>query len=298
MSRFSPQRHRQSAHRRTLRLRVSRAVPIALRYTLLTLVTVGLLAPSIWMVFSSFKHPNELFERPPRLFPRTLRWHNYVEALTGQIPFARMFLNSVVVAVLSVVGTLLSCSLVAYGFARLRFPGRETLFFLLLASMMVPFVVRIVPLFLLFKQLGWVDTFYPLVVPSFLGTPFFIFVMRQFFRTIPDDLTDAARIDGASHIGIWARLLMPLSGPSLAAIAVLAFQTSWNDYLAPVIFLNSADKMTAMVGLGTIMAMAGEERPWHTLMAMTTLITIPMVIVFFAFQRAFVQGMTLSGLKG
>jgi ABC-type glycerol-3-phosphate transport system permease component len=262
------------------------------------LATAILLMPSIWMLASSFKDPNEIFEVPPHLLPRELRWRNYTEALTGDTPFGRMFLNSLVISSLNVVGSLVSCSLVAYGFARLRFPGRETLFFMLLASMMVPFVVRLVPLFLIFKRLNWIDTIYPLVVPAFLGTPFFIFIMRQFFRTVPDDLTDAARIDGAGHLTIWARLMLPISGPVLAAMSVLAFQTSWNDYLAPAIFLNTSEKMTAMVGLGTILAMPGEERPWHTLMAMTVLVTAPMVIVFFAFQRAFVQGMTLSGLKG
>jgi len=274
------------------------AAPIVARYLLLLIVTIVLLFPSIWMLSSSFKDVNEIFEVPPRLFPSRLRWENYTGALTGMIPFGRMFINSVVVSSLSVVGNLLSCSLVAYGFARLRFPGRQVLFYMLLASMMVPFVVRLVPLFLIYKRLGWIDTFYPLVVPAFLGTPFFIFIMRQFFRTVPVDLTDAARIDGASHIGIWARVMLPVSGPVLAAIAVLAFQTSWNDYLGPAIFLSTTERMTAMVGLGTILSMPGEERPWHTLMAMTMLVTAPMVIVFFAFQRAFVQGMTLSGLKG
>ena len=287
-----------ATYQRPLSVTLRRATPAAARYILLAIVTLILLFPTIWMLTSSFKDVNEIRTTPPRLIPRTLRWQNYVNALTGQIPFGRMFLNSAIVSSLSVIGTLLSCSLVAYGFARLRFPGRQTLFYLLLASMMVPFVVRLVPLFLIYKRLGWIDTFYPLVVPTFLGTPFYIFVMRQFFRTVPNDLTDAARIDGASHLMIWARLMLPISGPVLAAISVLSFQTSWNDYLGPAIFLNTTAKMTAMVGLGGILAMPGEERPWHTLMAMTMLVTLPMVAVFFAFQRAFVQGMTLSGLKG
>jgi ABC-type glycerol-3-phosphate transport system permease component len=265
---------------------------------LLLTVSLLLLFPSIWMFASSFKDVREIFAVPPRFLPSRLRWENYTDALTSQIPFGRMFVNSAVISSLNVVGSLVSCSFVAYGFARLRFPGRQVLFYMLLASMMVPFVVRLVPLFLIFKQLGWINTIYPLVVPAFLGTPFFVFIMRQFFMSVPEDLTDAARIDGANHLMIWTRLMLPISGPVLAAVAVLAFQTSWNDYLGPAIFLRSTEKMTAMVGLGTILAMPGEEQPWHTLMAMTVTVTIPVVLVFFAFQRAFVQGMTLSGLKG
>jgi len=285
-------------YHRPLAVNVRKGLPIAFRYLLLLAVAALLLFPSIWMLASSFKDVNEIFEIPPKLFPRQLRWDNYTNALTGQIPFGRMFVNSAVVSSLNVVGSLLTCSLVAYGFARLDFPGKQVLFYMLLASMMVPFVVRLVPLFLIYKQLGWINTIYPLVVPAFLGTPFFVFIMRQFFRSVPDDLTDAARIDGANHLMIWARLMLPISGPVLAAVAVLAFQTSWNDYLGPAIFLRSTEKMTAMVGLGTILAMPGEERPWHTLMAMTVLVTLPVVLVFFTFQKAFVQGMTLSGLKG
>lgn len=275
-----------------------RAVQALLLYLLLIAVSLVLLFPFIWMLSSSLKTRTEVFAVPPSLFPKQPQWQNFTSWIDGRVPFEMMFLNSVIVSVLNIVGSILSCSLAAYGFARLRFPGREALFSVLLASMMVPFVVRLVPLFLIFRRLGWINTLYPLIVPAFLGTPFFIFIMRQFFRTIPTELSDAARIDGCSELGIWARLMLPLSRPVMGAVSILAFQTAWNDYLAPAVFLNDMRKMTIMVGLGSFLTMPAEMRDWHTVMAMTVLVSLPAVVVFFIFQRAFVQGMTLSGMKG
>jgi multiple sugar transport system permease protein len=275
-----------------------RCLEVAWRYLLLGIATVILIFPFVWMLSSAVKSPEELFARPPILIPARIHWENFPRSLEGPVPFGVMFVNSTVVSLLNIVGSIISCSLAAYGFARLRFPGRDTLFALLLASMMVPFVVRLVPLFLIFERLGWINTLYPLIVPAFLGTPFFIFVMRQFFRTVPGELADAARIDGCSEMGIWARLMLPLSKPALGAVAILSFQQAWSDYLAPVVFLNDTRKMTVMVGLGTMLTMPGEGWLWETIMAVTVLVTLPMVVIFFAFQRAFVQGMTLSGMKG
>lgn len=281
-----------------LRTYLVRAGKALLLYLLLAATSLVLLFPFLWMLSSAFKTRTEVFAVPPILITRHPQWQNFYSWISGQVPYGWMFANSVIVSLLNILGSLISCSLAAYGFARLRFPGRELLFGLLLASMMVPFVVRLVPLFLIFRRLGWINTLYPLIVPAFLGTPFFIFVMRQFFRTIPAELSDAARIDGCSELGIWARLMLPLSKPVMGAVSILAFQTAWNDYLAPAVFLNDMRRMTIMVGLSTFLTMPGEMRDWHIVMAMTVLVSLPTVVVFFFFQRAFVQGMTLSGMKG
>jgi ABC-type glycerol-3-phosphate transport system permease component len=195
-----------------------------------------------------------------------------------------------------VIGEVLSCSFVAYGFARLRFPGRDALFAVVLSTMMVPFVVRLVPLFLLFRDWGWINTFYPLIVPYFFaGTPFFIFLLRQFYRSIPEDLADAARVDGASEFGIWLRIMVPLSQPALAAVAIFAFQNVWNDFMAPLVFLRDNSVKTVMLGIYSLVGIVPE---WPPVMAAVVVVTIPMIIIFFFFQNFFVEGVTVTGMKG
>jgi ABC-type glycerol-3-phosphate transport system permease component len=184
---------------------------------------------------------------------------------------------------------------VAYGFARYRFPGRDFLFMVLLSTMMVPFIVRLVPLFVLFKNLGWINTFLPLVVPSFFGTPLYIFLMRQFFLTIPGELLDAARIDGCSEIGIWWRIMLPLARPVMAAVAILSFQTTWNDFLGPLVFLQKNEVRTVIIGLNGLMGMFVE---WNLVMAAVVAVVLPMILVFFVFQRFFIKGIAVTGLKG
>lgn len=274
-----------------------RVTKMVLQYLALIIVSAVLLFPFVWMLSSAVKSHDELFASPPVLIPQRIHWENFAVALSDVMPFGRMFANSAVVSLLNIVGSVLSCSLAAYGFARLRFPGRDALFALLLASMMVPFVVRLVPLFLIFRRLGWINTLWPLIVPAFLGTPFFIFILRQFFRSVPAELADAARIDGCSEMGVWGRVMLPLSKPALGAVAILSFQQAWGDYLAPAVFLNDMRKMTVMVGLGALLSMPGEQFKWDSIMAVTVLATLPMLVIFFAFQGAFVQGMTLSGMK-
>jgi ABC-type glycerol-3-phosphate transport system permease component len=285
-----------SAPARSRRPRVT--VGKVVTYLLLALGAFVMLFPLFWMLSTSVKLLPETRAYPPIWWPSPAHWENYPEALAFQ-PFGRYFGNSLTIALSVVIGDLLSCSFVAYGFARLRFPGRDVLFVLLVSTMMVPFIVRLVPLFLLFQKLGWVNTYYPLIVPSFFGTPFFIFLMRQFFLTIPGDLAEAARIDGANEIRIWWSIFLPLSGPALAVVAIFAFQQSWNDFLAPLIFLNETSKFTAALGLAHMMSQSGASTEyWNLLMAAATMTVMPMVILFISAQRYFVRGVALSGIKG
>jgi multiple sugar transport system permease protein len=267
----------------------------ALGYLALAAVSIIMLFPLYLMVLISFRTADRAFVYPPDLWFTSVTFDNYPQALFKLLPFRLYVQNTVIIAVLVIIGDLLSCSLVAYGFARFRFPGRDTLFTVLLATLLMPFVVRLVPLFILFKQLGWINTFLPLVVPAYFGTPLFIFLMRQFFLTIPPELTDAARIDGAGELAIWWRIMLPLSKPVMAAVSIFSFQNTWNDFLGPLVFLQKAEVKTIILGLYGLMGMFVE---WQLVMAAVVAAVMPLVIVFFIFQRFFVQGITVSGLKG
>ncbi len=267
-------------------------------YTALVIGAVAAFFPLFWMVATSLKTLPDTRAYPPVWFPWPPEWGNYREMLEFQ-PFARYFFNTVLVATLVVIGSLLSCSFVAYGFARLRFPGRNFLFMLLVSTMMIPFIVRLVPLFLVFQELGWINTYLPLVVPAFFGTPFFIFLMRQYFLTIPGDLAEAARLDGANELRIWWSIYLPLSGPALAAVAIFAFQDAWNDFLAPLIFIQDTEKFTVTLGLVNMLSPSGASTEyWNLLMAAATMTVLPMVAVFILAQRFFVSGVSFSGMKG
>jgi len=266
-------------------------------YTLLILGAFMALFPLYWMLSTSLKLLPETRAYPPIFFPLP-HWENYPQALTFQ-PFARYFANSFLIAGAVVVADLVSCSFVAYGFARLRFPGRDFLFMVLISTMMIPFIVRLVPLFLLFQQLKWINTYLPLIVPALFGTPFFIFLLRQFFLSIPGELAEAARIDGANEFRIWWQIYLPLSGPALAVVAIFAFQQSWNDFLAPLIFINDTDKFTAALGLAHMLSQSGASTEyWNLLMAAATMTVLPVVVLFVTMQRYFVRGVALSGIKG
>lgn len=253
--------------------------------------------PLIWMVLTSLKTLPQINAVPLMWLPDPPQWHNYVDAFTEYLPFWLPVRNTLVVAVLVIVGTLLSSSMAAYSFARIEFPGRTILFSVMVATMMIPFMVRLIPLFITYRYLGWLDTLYPLWVPAFFGTPFFIFLMRQFFRTIPEELTDAARIDGCSEFGIWWRIMLPLSRPMLIVIAVFALQDTWNQFLEPLIFITSPENYTIMMAVWHVVS-APYQRPWHHLMAISTVVILPMVLVFFVSQKTLVQGITVTGLKG
>jgi len=268
----------------------------ALRHALLIGFGLLMLTPLLWMVSTSLKPDGLEFEYPPRLIPTTITFDNYERGLTI-LPFARYFVNSMVVTVLATAGNVLSASFVAFGFARLRFPERDLLFILLLATVMIPFQVTLIPTFILFKNLGWVNTFLPLTVPHFLGGGvFYIFLMRQYFMTIPYDLDEAARIDGANSFQIWWRILMPLSKPALGTVAVFSVLASWNDFLGPLIYMNKPDMRTMALGLQFFVGQYGTR--WNQLMAVSVVTTIPMVILFFFAQRFFMRGIALTGITG
>jgi ABC-type glycerol-3-phosphate transport system permease component len=262
--------------------------------------------PFAWMLSTALKPASQVFARPPVLIPNPPAWENFVNiffpdrlyeaAQYSVLDLPILLKNTVVIAVLSTIGSVLSASFVAYGFARLRFPGRDLLFGILLSTMMVPLMVRMVPLFILYRDLGWLDTFYPLTVPAFLGMPFDIFLVRQFYRTIPSEYADAGRIDGCSELGIWWRIMVPMSKPVLTVVAVRAFQQAWGDFTLPLIILRSPEKKTLMLGLYNLMNVA--EIAYNYQMAVAVITVVPMIILFFVFQNYFMQGISLSGLKG
>ncbi|MCB0106385.1 MAG: carbohydrate ABC transporter permease [Caldilineaceae bacterium] len=255
------------------------------------------LLPLFWMLSTSLKPKDQIFAYPLVWLPHPPQWENYAEALNNPSFKYLLFLqNSLIYAVMSTIGTVVSCAFVAYAFARLRWWGRDFWFVITLSTMMIPYPVTLIPLFLIFRDFGWIGTFKPLIVPSFLGTPFFIFLLRQFFLTIPMDLSDAARIDGAREVGIFWHIILPLTRPALITVALFTFLGSWNDFLGPLIYLNDGSKYTLAVGLA---AFRGQYRTqWDLMMAASTVVTVPIVVLFFFAQKRFIQGITLTGMKG
>jgi ABC-type glycerol-3-phosphate transport system permease component len=258
-------------------------------------VAILFLVPFLWMISSSLKPNYQIFEVPPRWLPDPPRWENYAEALTT-LPFDRYVVNTAVITMFTIAGHLLSCTLIAYAFARLRAPGRDFLFLVVLATMMLPYPVTMVPLYVLFKQLGWINSFLPLTVPAFLGSAFYIFLLRQFFLTIPPDFEDAAVIDGANTLQILWRVILPLSTPALATVAIFTFQATWNDFLAPLIYLQKPELYTVTLGLQFFRSTFTTN--WAYLMAASLVTSLPVIAIFFLAQRYFIEGITLSGIKG
>jgi ABC-type glycerol-3-phosphate transport system permease component len=257
------------------------------------------MGPFFWTVSSSLKDITEIYAFPPLPLPAEPRWSNYAEAW-NYVPFGLFLLNSVTVAGFAVVGQTAASALVAYGFARGQFPGRNALFVLVLSTMLLPWEVTIVPRFLLFKQLGWLDTLNPLIVPSILGGgAFYIFLLRQFLMTIPRDFDEAAEIDGASSLQILAQVLLPLIKPALTTVAIFSFLEHWNDFIGPLMYLNTPSRFTISLGLRYFQTipMAGQPRE-HLLMAAALMMTLPSVVLFFSAQKYFVRGIVMSGIKG
>jgi multiple sugar transport system permease protein len=300
-----------SAPRSALLIRRSRFTRKWLsRATIWALLLVGalvMLSPLIWMISSSLKLEQRVFMFPPQLIPNPVRFQNYVEALTYK-PFPVYLRNTVFLVVMNELAIILAASFCAYGFARIRFPGRDFWFSTVLFTMMVPTVVMMVPLFVMFRRLNWIDTFLPLTVPYFFGGGGFnIFLLRQFFRTIPEELADAARIDGCSEFAIYARIILPLAKPALITVAIFTFLGTWNDFMQPLLYLNSPERFTLAIGLanfrasfgsGLVSTGAGGRSRWDLLMAFATAMTAPVLTVFFLAQRYFVQGVVMTGLKG
>ncbi|WII39451.1 carbohydrate ABC transporter permease [Paenibacillus thiaminolyticus] len=264
-------------------------------YSLLLLFSLLFLAPFYWMITTAVKTPEELYLFPPKWIPSVFQWDNFAKAWQSQ-PFGTYLNNSLIVTGLSLIGQLLSSSLVAYGFARFHFRGKDALFLILLASMMIPWEVTMIPLYMEFNALGWINTLKPLIVPAWFGSPFFIFLLRQFIMGIPTELEEAARIDGANPVQIFLRLIVPLLRPALILVGVFHILSSWNDYLGPLIFLNDQTKYTLTLGLSQFRGMFGVDMV--SIMAVTFLICLPPLAAFFLAQRYIVEGIATTGIKG
>ncbi|GAA5064576.1 ABC-type glycerol-3-phosphate transport system permease component [Thermocatellispora tengchongensis] len=264
-------------------------------YALLCAGAAMYLLPFLWMVTTALKTADEVLAFPPDFLPSSFAWHNFPEAWT-QLPFTRFLLNTVLVTVLAVAGTLVSSIVPAYAFARLPARGRPVLFAAMIGTMMIPAEITLVPQFLLFKELGMVNTYWPLILPAWFGYAYYIFLFRQFFRTIPQELVDAARIDGASHARILWSVMLPLAKPAIAAVTVFSVIGNWNNLLGPLIYLRDQDAYTLALGLSLFQ---GEHATaYHHMMAVSTLTVMPIVVLFFLAQKAFVRGITLTGLGG
>jgi ABC-type glycerol-3-phosphate transport system permease component len=273
-----------------------------LKYVVLFVLSVSFLLPLYWMAASALKTDPQVFVVPPVWIPNPARWINYWEAW-NVAPFSLYLLNTVFRYALPVtVGSVVSNAFVAYGFSRIRWPGRDIIFSICLMTMMIPYQVTMVPLFIVFKHLGWVNSFRPLTIPAFFANAYTIFLLRQFFRTIPTELSDAAHIDGDSELGILWHIVLPLAKPALAVVALFAFMGAWNDYMGPLIYINDTTKYTLAVGLASLstsLSQVGVKTlVYPYLMAASTIVTLPIVFVFFFAQRTFIEGIALTGIKG
>lgn len=283
------------AKNRSAKRVVRRVAWLAIAALILAAGTGMALLPLFWMIGTSLKTDAKIFAYPPQWIPNPLTLLQYARVFASAPVFVWLR-NTLIITILTVIGATLSSSLVAYGFARLRAPGSRVLFYVMLATMMLPHIVLLVPRFILFSYIGWTDTFLPLIVPEFFGLPFYIFLLRQFYLTIPRELDDAAKIDGVGYLGIWWRIVMPLARPALATVAIFQFITAWNDFLAPYVYLTSNDNRTLALGTQYFLTLHGAQ--WGQLMAMSTLMLIPMILAFAVGQRYFVSGISTSGFGG
>ncbi|MFO7173293.1 MAG: carbohydrate ABC transporter permease [Bacillota bacterium] len=280
-------------------LTVRRILKSAFIYACLTMGAAVVMVPLFWMISTSLKGPDALFTYPPEWIPRPPIWRNYIDAWK-MLPFTRFLFNTVFITALAVTAELITTSLVAYGFARFDFRGRDVLFVILLATMMLPWVVTLIPSFLIWRRLGLVDTFDPLVLGAwFAWGPAYIFMMRQFFLTIPKSIEEAAIMDGANVVQIYWHIMLPMIRPALLAIAVLSFQGNWNNLQAPLIYLNTMEKYPMVLGLKFFEATLSKEAPmWNYMMAMSVLMALPIVGLFFAAQKYFIEGINIGATKG
>lgn len=265
------------------------------RYLVLVIFGILFIAPVFWMISSSLKADYEIFSFPIKWWPEEPRWPNYPEAL-NQLPFGRFAVNTLIIALSTIIGHLLSCSIVAYGFSRFKAPGSGFFFLVLLSTLMLPYPVIMVPLYIIFSRLGWINSFLPLIVPAFFGNAFYIFLLRQSFKQIPADLEDAAVMDGATTLQTLWYIILPLARPALATVAIFTFQAAWNDFLGPLIFLHDQTKYTLMQGLSFFRGSYTVN--WAYLMAASLVVSLPVVLIYVIAQRQFVQGIAFSGRKG
>jgi multiple sugar transport system permease protein len=283
-------------------MKPTKNLKIGLTHVALVCLSLVFVLPFLWMLSTSIKPIGETMSQPPRWIPSQVLWKNYPEAILygkdqlGYIPFLVYARNTILITILCVTGSVVSNALVGYSFARLNWKGRDAFFNVTIATMMVPFPVTMVPSFTLFKWLGWVGTFKPLWVPAFFASAFSIFLTRQFFKTIPFELSEAAKIDGASEFRIFTDVVLPLARPALAVVALFTFMGSWNDFLGPLIYLADQSSFTLSLGLQAYQTQHGGT-PWNLLMAASVLVILPIIIVFFFAQKLFIQGISTSGLK-
>jgi len=261
-------------------------------YIFLIGISIVLLAPLWWMVSTSLKPMQEVVQYPPTFIPESIQWSNYMETIRA-FPFLRYARNTLFITFFVVLGNVVSNSFIAYGFAKIKFPGKNILFSLVLATMMVPGFVTMIPQYILFTKLGWVGTYLPLIVPSFFGSAFNIFLMRQFYMSINNELIEAAQIDGASHLYIWSHLMIPLTKPALITIGITSFNGAWNDFLGPLLYIHDERKYTLQIGLQTFQSQSSTQ--WNYLMAGATMVMLPTVLLFFFAQKYFIEGMDLTG---
>lgn len=266
--------------------------------TLVLLAAFGavFVLPFAWMLSTSLKPLHETMVLPPKWVPSDPQWRNYPEAMRAMGPFWLYAGNSLLLALLNVAGTVASSALVAYGFSRIEWRGRDSVFLLLLATMMIPFPVIMVPVYTLFRELGWIGSFKPLWVPAFLAGAFNVFLLRQFFLGIPKDLTEAARLDGCSEFRIFWQIILPLAKPALLTVALFQFMATWNDFLGPLVFLVRQEQFTLALGLQNFQSAFGGTE-WHWLMAGSTLVVLPVMVLFFLTQRTFIRGISTTGFK-
>ena len=281
-----------AAHRRHQRFEIVKKL---FAHLVLLIGGLSFAMPLIFMVSTSLKAMRQIALFPPELIPNPVIWRNYTDVFL-YAPMHKYLLNTLMITVSWVFGAAVTSSLAAYAFARLRAPGKNWLFMMLLSTMMLPGVVRLIPTYILFAKLDWVGTFKPLIIPSLLGSPFYIFLLRQFFMTIPRDLEDAALIDGCSRLRTWVSIIVPLAKPALATVTVFAFMGGWNDYMGPLIYLNNKRQYTMSLGLQVFTKQHGAE--WGMMMAASSMMVAPIILLFFFAQKNFVQGITMTGMKG
>jgi len=266
-------------------------------YAILIAASIAFLFPLVWMLSTSLKIKSQVMAMPPKLIPDPIRWANYPDALNSpNFPFLILLKNTLTYTLLSTTGVLLSCPLAAYAFSRLRWPGRDLVFLATLATMMIPGTVTLIPTFIIFRSLGWTGSYLPLIVPAFFGGAFYIFLLRQFFMSIPMELSEAAVVDGASHFTIMTRIVLPLAKAAIATVALFEFLACWNDFMGPLIYVTNEKLYTLSLGL-----YAFRERwelRYDLMMAAGLVVTGPILILFFFTQRTFIEGITLTGIKG
>jgi len=265
-------------------------------HVVLIVLGAAMILPFVWMISTSLKGYHEIFRYPPTWIPDTIRWSNYLE-VWKLAPFGRFYANSIIVAVATTGGQVLTGVLAAYAFARMEFWGRDKMFLLFLATLMVPAQVTLIPTYIVMSQIGWIDSFQALIVP-FIASAFSVFLLRQFFLTIPKELEEAAIVDGCSKLRFIFGILIPLAKPAIASVSLFAFLGSWNSYLWPLIVVNSNQMRTLPIGLRYFVSQQGGGSEWHYLMAASLIVMLPVLIVFFLAQKQFIEGIAKSGIKG